>query len=133
MTTQENVVENDGPLRFKDFFQEVGDPIAAWNFDIFSEDKPLWLATKVRIADGKLYVQQVLNASGAYDLCRKTVRIVFYTNEPSVATEFSFLVGRLENVNLSCDASSIEGCVEVEMIYKCKFVSMTNHGTQVSA
>jgi hypothetical protein len=67
-----------------------------------------------------------------YDLSGKIVRIVFYSDVPSIVTEVSFSLGKIEDVNLSCDASG-SGCAEVEAIYNCKFVSVTNHCEKVSA
>jgi hypothetical protein len=132
MTEQENLVDKSGASGIKEFLAEAGDPIQSWNFDIFDGDKPLWLVTKINVDNGKISVRQVLNASGMYDLSGKLVRIVFYSDVPAIAAEVTFSLGKIEDVNLSCDASGL-GCAEVEAIYNCKFVSVTNHCEKVSA
>lgn len=133
MTTQENLVDSSKTSGLHDFWQEVGDPIQSWNFDIFVDDKQLWLATKIKVDSGRLSLKQVLNSSGMYDLSGKRVRVVFYTEAPAVATELSFKLGKIDDVNLSCDATGAYGCAEVEAFYNCKFVSVTNHCDKVSA
>ncbi len=132
MAEQENLVDKAGTSGIKEFLTEVGDPINSWNFDIFDGDKPLWLVTKINVDNGKISVRQVLNASGMYDLSGKIVRIVFYSDVPSIAAEATFSLEKIEDVNLSCDASG-SGCAEVEAIYNCNFVSVTNSCETVSA
>jgi hypothetical protein len=125
MTTQENLVESSASS-IKLWSEEIVDPVQSWNFDIFADDKPLWLMINVNVLGGKMVMRQYLNDRGMYDLSGKTVRVVFYTDVPSIATEISFSLGKIEEVNLSCDALSLSGCAEVEAIYSCKFVSVTN-------
>lgn len=132
MTEQENLSDQVGISGIKEFLSEVGDPIQSWSFDIFAGDKPLWLVTKVSVDSGRISVRQVLNAGGIYDLSGKIVRIVFYSDVPSIVAEVTFSLEKIEDINLSCDASG-SGCAEVEAIYNCKFVSVTNHCEKVSA
>lgn len=133
MTTEENLVDPVGSSQFHDFFAGVGDPIPTWDFDLFVDEKPLWLVTKVRVDGGRMSIRQVLNASGMYTLSGKTIRVVFYSDVPSIVTELSFTLGRIEDVSLSCDSTAIGECAEIEAIYKCKFVSITNHCEKNSA
>jgi hypothetical protein len=129
MTTQENPVSE-----IKAWMEEVGDPIHSWNFDLFVGDKPLWLVNKVKVDDGRMTVGQVITDSGGvYDLSGKVVRVVYYTEVPSILAEIEFSLGSICDVNLSCDASGSAVCADIATIYECKFVSMTNNCKKVSA
>jgi hypothetical protein len=133
MDMQENLVEIK-PSELQKSIEAIGDPIPSWMFDLFIDDKPLWLAIKVKVEDGKIHIRQVLNdKDGIYDLRGKSVRVVYYTSAPSILMEVEFSLGKLSDVNLSCDASGTEGCAEVEAVYECKFVSMTSHCEKISA
>lgn len=128
MRTEETSVAQIEDSDFISSLKEIGEPIPSWNFDLFVGDKPLWLVLKVEVNDGRIRVRQFLdNSNGIYDLCNKMVRVVYYTDAPSVLMEVSFSLGTMSDVNLSCDATNTEGCAEVAAIYECKFVSMTNH------
>jgi hypothetical protein len=134
MSTQESgVAKTSVSEAFKNWAEAVGDPIESWNFDFFVGEKPLWLVNKVKSTDGKMAVRQVLSdSSGIYDLRNKIVRVTYYTDIPSILSEVEFSLGRISDVNLSCNASVAGECAEVEVVYECTFVSMTDGCKKVS-